>query len=531
MVQKLGLIKFEIKNIFKLNINFFYIVLLYKKMAGLPPNVSYFMSRLQGLSTSHFKIFPQNSGAQSANKILRFELPSNTLLNLKSCRMFFNIGTSASAAAHSTRLPPDTRSFIDRMAIYMGGVLVQNSFSNYNVLVHAKKALGADRCSDSTLTHPEMCRAVSYHTGATLGTAGAGSESYEGTNGLGIQLAIMDWESFLGTAEPGIIDTGLFPQITIEITLADNVVCPIIADTGIGASPDQVMFTIPAAPSGTIPFASSGGFSSPPTGSATPAYSLDNITMQVEVLGMASSVLDEVVAQRVSQVGYLSIPFKNYFSFSSSHSTTSRVNVNSASWDRLWVAWRDSGGSSAAAPVVATGHKIAGAYTTGAAALAATIAASGALFAVDLGKAQYDNGGTFDTNNEKYLARYFRFQEQPTSAGAVSNYQLQINSANYPAYKLTVPEAYALTLNSIDVYDKTRKMSLDQYKKDYFVQCYRFCLPESDYSRLASGLDTRATSAQCALVTENVNSSVACFIYAECTSELRVANRAIELIV
>jgi len=86
-------------------------------------------------------------------------------------------------------------------------------------------------------------------------------------------------------------------------------------------------------------------------------------------------------------------------------------------------------------------------------------------------------------------------------------------------------------MNSIDVYDKTRIMSLDQYKKDYFVQCYRFCLPESDYSRLSSGLDTRATSAQCALVTENVATSVACFIFAEVTSELRVANRAIEVII
>ena len=93
-------------------------------MSGLPPNVSYFMSRLQGVSTSHFKIFPQNSGSQSANKILRFELPSNTLLNLKSCRMLFNVTTTNSNATTGARLPPDTRSFIDRMAIYMGGVLV-----------------------------------------------------------------------------------------------------------------------------------------------------------------------------------------------------------------------------------------------------------------------------------------------------------------------------------------------------------------------------------------------------------------------
>ena len=485
--------------------------------SGLPPNVSYFMSRLMGVSTSHFKVFPQNSGSQSANKILRFELPSNTLLNLRSCRMLFNVTTTSADTATVVRLPNDTRSFIDRMAIYMGGVLVQNSFSNYNTLVHAKKALGADRCSDTTLTHPEICRAVSYHTGDTFSnvaestTAGARHEKYDS---LANQLAIVDWEGFLGTAEPGIIDTGLFPQITIEITLADNIICPAMAFT---ATTELALATT----------ATTGGIAAVST-TGTPSYSLDNITMQVEVLGMASSVLDEVVAQRVSQVGYLSIPFKNYFSFSSSHSATSRFNVNSASWDRLWVAWRDSNGGAVSAAVPVSGYKRQGAFTS------ATTANSTYLntqMVQDIGKPQYDIGGTLDTNREKYVARAFNFVEPLLAGQTVSNYQLQINSANYPAYKLTVPEAYALTMNSIDVYDKTRVMSLDQYRDNYFVQCYRFCLPESDYSRLASGLDTRATSAQCALVTENVTNSVPCFIFAEVSSELRVANRAIEVIV
>jgi hypothetical protein len=178
--------------------------------SGLPPNVSYFMSRLMGVSTSHFKIFPQNSGSQSANKILRFELPSNTLLNLKSCRMMFNVTTTATGAVTSARLPNDTRSFVDRMAIYMGGVLVQNSFSNYNTLVHAKKALGADRCSDTTLTHPEICRTHSYHTGVAFDAGATKVEAiHETYDSLANQLAIVDWEGFLGTAEPGIIDTGL----------------------------------------------------------------------------------------------------------------------------------------------------------------------------------------------------------------------------------------------------------------------------------------------------------------------------------
>ena len=483
---------------------------------GLPPNVSYFMSRLQGVSTSHFKIYPQNSGAQSANKIIRFELPSNTLLNLKSCRMLFNVTTTATGVVTSARLPNDTRSFVDRMAIYMGGVLVQNSFSNYNTLVHAKKALGADRCSDSTLTHPEICRATSYHTGAAFGNPAAHDETiHETYSSLANQLAITDWESFLGTAEPGIIDTGLFPQITIEITLADNVVLP----QCVWAANQTIALATTA---------TTGGIAA--VGAGTASYTMDNITMQVEVLGMASSVLDEVVAQRISQVGYLSIPFKNYFSFSSSHSSTSRFNVNSASWDRLWVAWRDANGGAVSGAVPISGYKLAGAFTS-------TVTAPSAAGATvvelnqDVGKPQYDIGGSLDTNREKYVARAFNFVEPLLAGQTVSNYQLQINSANYPAYKLTVPEVYTLTKNSIDVYDKTRVMSLDQYRDNYFVQCYRFCLPESDYSRLSSGLDTRATSAMCALVTENVTASTPCFIFAECTSELRVANRAIEVIV
>jgi hypothetical protein len=390
------------------------------------------------------------------------------------------------------------------MAIYMGGVLVQNSFSNYNVLVHAQKALGADRCSDTTLTHQEIVRATSYHNGAAL----TSSETYSTPD---VQLAITDFLGFLGSADPSVVDSGIFPQITIELTLADNVICPSIV------AQDATVLPINS---------TSGGFCA--TSNAGSSYTLDNMTLQLEVLGMASSILDEVVAQRISQVGYLSIPFKNYFSFSSTHNNTSRFNINSASWSKLWVCWRAPASSSAAAPQVVAGHKIRGAFTS-TATIAAT--ASGGTVTQDIGKPQYDIGGTYNTNSERYVARYFNFEEiNATPTTTPTTFQLQINSANYPAYKLTVPEVYTLTMNSIDIYDKSRMMSLDQYRKNFFVQCYRFDLPESSYSRVASGLDTRASSAQCALVTENITASTPCFMFCECDSELRVANRAIELI-
>ena len=66
-------------------------------------------------------------------------------------------------------------------------------------------------------------------------------------------------------------------------------------------------------------------------------------------------------------------------------------------------------------------------------------------------------------------------------------------------------------------------MTLAQYVDSFFVQCFRFNLPDSEMSRLASGLDTRSVSAQAALETTGLD---ACnlTIFAECTSELRLGS-------
>ena len=478
---------------------------------NLPANLRFFMSRLQGVSTSHYKIFPTAGDTGTANKIIRFELPSNVLINLKSARMMFNAATTVTGAGLG-RLPEDTRSLIERVTIYAGGVQIQNGHNAYNVLCHAKKALTGMQPA-SALTHPEFCRAISYHDPAVV--IAAASESYPD---IADQLAIDSFDGFFGTAAPSIIDTGIFPQITVEFTLADNNVCSVIAGTTL---------------SGT------GATDVDDAGAGSVAYTLTNMTMQVEVLGMASSILDEIVAERISQVGYLSIPFKNYYTFTSQHGGTTRFNVNSSSFDKLWCCWRDNGFGGSKNPVVVSGYKTKGAFVSavtetqtpspppGGPVLADII---GFSLNVDLGLPGYDVGGTMGTNCEKYQTKYFQFQ-QVAGSGAIS-YQLQINGANYPAYRLNTPESLAMSLNSVDYFvNSNRPMTLDQFKKNYCVQAYRFCLPESDAYRLASGLDTRATSAQCAVLTEGLHASNQHLtIFAECTAELRVASRQVELI-
>ena len=169
-------------------------------MAGvLPSNVSFFMQRLQGVSTSQFKVFPQSSDNATSGKIIRFEMPSNSLVNLRNVRMFFNASTAGAGAS----LPNDISSLIERVAVYMGGVLVQNNFQHYNVLKHAKAAIKPSYCN-AALGHPNIVRSVSYHDGSPFGNTAP--EEYADKDD---QFCIDNWEGLLGSIEPSIIDTGL----------------------------------------------------------------------------------------------------------------------------------------------------------------------------------------------------------------------------------------------------------------------------------------------------------------------------------
>jgi hypothetical protein len=424
---------------------------------------------------------------------------------------------SAGMTTNGGRLPNKIDSLIARISIFCGGVLVANNFDNYNVLRHAKDALMGDRC-DAATGHPEICRAKSYHNAlgadnAVLTGANA-AEDYRasGNKGVGRDQFVIDyWESFLGSLEPGIIDTGLFPMITVEITLAENTVCP---------SVENVTLTT----NGTDNFCNANA--------ASPVYELTGINMQVEVLGMSTSVLDQIVEQRISSVGYLSLPFKNYFAFQDNHTGTTKFNINSASWDRLWITYRATGYAANDGPHSVAGYKQGGAFTS-TATIADTTVHPGAV-TQDVGIPQYDVGGVLDTNKEKYISRYFRFQHQ-VQGGALTtetNFALQVNGASIPSYKMSPTEFYAVTKNSIDSYHMNHTMTMNQYLDSYFVQCMRFALPDSDFGRLASGLDTRSTSANVTLETTNLlTAGVTVNIFCECTSELRCGSgRAVEII-
>ena len=118
--------------------------------------------------------------------------------------MFANRLIAKDTLGKGGRLPNDISSLIALVGVYMGGVLVQNSFNQYNTLVHAKAAIEGSKC-DATLSHPEIVRTKSYHNGGSALAQGA-DESYTAIEDA---FCISNWEGFLGSIEPSIIDTGL----------------------------------------------------------------------------------------------------------------------------------------------------------------------------------------------------------------------------------------------------------------------------------------------------------------------------------
>jgi len=481
-------------------------------MGAYNPNLNYFLARLQGVSTNYFRLEPQSSGsaAVTANKIIRFSLPSNCLLNTRGISFHFNADAN-SIASRGGRLPPDVSSLIERVELSSGGVQISQGMNGYNTFVHMKKGVVADKC-DMTLGHPEMVRVTSYVDGfgdsGTSTLAITENESYATSNG-NIPFAINNWEGFLGSVQPSILDTSLLSDLTLTLYLADNSVCPSVAGIIL---PDS---------SGTFVDAASGQC----------AYQIRDFHLVVETLGLADSVYDNMIESRIAEVGYIEMPFKTYYSFTDVHNGNTRFTCATQSLDRVWASFRDNTFNTAVkGAVVVQGYKKKGAF------LSPTSAGS---VTTDVGMPQYDIGGVLNTNSEKYKSFYFNFAEVLATAGVPATYQFSFNSSLLPQFRASAEQMLAITRNSVPTNDQvTGKylepvITLDQYKKNYFTFCVRLNLPQAEELREISGLDSRGISLNSFLSTTGVITSTAqsVFIVCETTSSLRIGlGRAIEVI-
>eukprot|EP00966_Prymnesium_polylepis_P222688 5151391-Prymnesium_polylepis.8 len=422
-----------------------------------------------------------NRDPSAYSNIIRITLPANALVNLRTFALHFNAAITSSGG-HG-RLPNKIDSLVDRVEVTFRGVQVSAGNNFYNVLRHAKGALMGDY-TDPMLGHPEVVRLKSYHTSA-------GTDGITSNREVAARYCIDKWEGFLGSVEPKILDLSLLPECVVSIFLAENAVCIDAAGTAL---------------SGT-----GGADITDDAGSPAPVYSLTNIYATIETIGLADGTYDSMVSQIMSRVGYLELPFKQYISFQDTTSSTMRFSVATQSLDRLWLVHRADNYNTPGGAVLVAGHKVAGGFTSG---------TSGGTVNQDIGIPQFDLGGSLDYNKEKYVSKYFNFPELSTT----SEHQLMLNGSLIPQFRATQEQMYQLSKQSVLASKCQMKYGLRTMKDNYNVFCVRLNLPESEFSRQITGLDTRGIALNGFYNLYNLAGSKNVNIFAEVTSTLRIGS-------
>eukprot|EP00964_Phaeocystis_antarctica_P162296 scaffold136342_cov178-Phaeocystis_antarctica.AAC.1 len=189
----------------------------------------------------------------------------------------------------------------------------------------------------------------------------------------------------------------------------------------------------------------------------------------------------------IASKGFIEIPFKQYFSFSNTHTGSSRFTVATQSLDRIWTAWRASDYNTLGAPQAVKGYSTAaGAFLAGSGG-----SPTDAEINAHTGKLSGYGGAHGTGAVEKYITKFQKFSE-PGAADALK-YQFQLNGAYYPQYPAGTEDMYQITKNSLPGPVKYG-MTKEQLRDSYFVQCVRLNMPDSEMSRTLSGLDTRSVS-------------------------------------
>ena len=121
------------------------------------------MDRLSGFSTSSFRLQCLGSDSATANQIVRFELPTNALVDVRKVSFAVKLAVSGTGKVRLSEI----NNIISRVSVTVGGVELQSGFNEYALLKHIKNVLmGESACPVSG--HPEFARLTSYHTGQDL---------------------------------------------------------------------------------------------------------------------------------------------------------------------------------------------------------------------------------------------------------------------------------------------------------------------------------------------------------------------------
>jgi hypothetical protein len=278
-------------------------------MEIVPKSVAFATAALTGFNRNRYRL--ETAGATSAgpSSIVTITLPSNAVVDLKSLRVHMDLTTTSDAVNNVfAKLPADVSSLIQSCEVYIGGVQVTQSCSEYNTVCRVLKAVRSSRDRDGSVDH--------------LLSHGVIDSSDAVDN---VSVVFTPTIGFLGESSTRFMPTSLTGDITIRLTFAP---------TSVLAFKQQ-----------TVAIGGDFADANSRAAAALLTYSASNIFATCDTIALGDAY-ERMLMDRLSTEEFLPVNFKEYYTFSL-HGTTGgahsiKFNLSASSIDACYAVFRDS---------------------------------------------------------------------------------------------------------------------------------------------------------------------------------------------
>jgi len=478
---------------------------------GIPKVLAYGLSQMSSVSYNGFSISPSTGTANVLpNGQIRFQLPNNALLDMKSSKVTFSVKTTEDVGA---RLPQASQLF-SRIEVKCSGITIYNG-SNFNHIVENVKVNMGQKKVCGVTGHKDFLDA-STQTGKLL--AINKSETYDAELGTDQNLFAIDLGEF-SEIQPRLIDTSLLGQLEVILTVNDSK-CLAAVNASSGGMRGTATNAVTVL--------------NDSTGAADATFEIIRPTMFVNMYSLSSGSYAQAVRQKMSDVGYLSLCYDNTLVFNQTWTGSTRFSLSAMSLKRLTAVFRRK----SAASTLTGAIPIVGGASAALANDGAVYGIYGASGANGQGIAEYQTAGeqySLPTSEPAHGASIetgvaFHYD---TAGGVNLNWKIQ--SAQVPNYFATVAEQAELTKHAYNIDEFAKARLMVQYLYNFHAFAIPLGLPETALdSKLISGLNTQSTNAFISLESAGSNRDTAnydCFILACTDTILRVGEgKSIEVI-
>lgn len=461
---------------------------------SLPSSLSFALNQVQGCSTNAFQIASSTGdGSVAANGSIKFNMPTTGIMDFKTSKMYFSVSTTGNGA----RLPKYIDTLFAGVRITAGGQTIVQNNNLHGLIKCINYETGVEVC-DPVTGHPEVLD-VQQIDGATLITADL-RETYGANLGKISRLFAVDMGE-IARISPRLVSLDLCPAIQVEFIVA----------------PNNVLMSVKS----TLPRGQDNNICKLNTDAVT--FTIDRPVFIANCYSLLSSSYAMAVRQRIADIGYLTLVYKQTLGFTQNWVGNSNFSLSANSVDKLSSVWRLRTHSNVGGAVPIAGRCVGKTFNL-VGGYGYTGAASSAPMEFDAG---VDAGsGTISelsaVGERRYQAPCQRLQwpnKVPsyaptgttdiavgtTATGVFADYSgtteaadfnWTINSANYPQFNMSPAEVLQQTLRANDIDEMPDCKSMQEFLANKFICAVKLDLPKMKYEKpCVSGLSTTGQNA------------------------------------